>query len=260
MLISKTALGVLKTLSPVVAEKAWNYLRKNAKKPVLTIKDVYVSNFNYIDTKPTYYRRFVIAIVENIGKTQARDCYGFASVRELSDVPLHWAGAVTEFMRNDTQPVNIPAGRPRDLDIAFSVYGTNYPGLSKTSGPVYKSTTTTTTYRTTRPTPGPTRDPNLIYNDSPWKGTLAPTGSRMVKSMKKARKVRELGGAWLATNMDIGFLTPKTNSPRYLFGALPRVTYDVELSVQCENSEYVEKRNIRILVGRNPQDLDFELI
>jgi hypothetical protein len=125
--------------------------------PILKIEGAYECNFYYHNTSPMHFRKFIILKINNIGKKQATNCWATITLHNNNNetYPLHWVDTEYQFLRDSMIPIDILPQIPRELDVAFSVYGSYQPpenGLVLTSAPIYTNNDKILMMRGTLPT------------------------------------------------------------------------------------------------------------
>jgi len=241
--------------------------------PNLVIKGGYVSDFKYFGTDPIHHRRFVIVNVINEGSRSATNCCAQITIPSLGldKTPLHWADESYEIRRNSMDRITIPPGVPRDLDVAFSVYGEEYDGgkMARTSGEpeiITKTTSTSLGTITGMITIPSTETPITSHGLTIPKGTYDPrprgtfnpevasTGARLSEEIPKTFDPK-LKGSWLASHLVLA--NPIENSEHYLPPDSPQKRYDCEIEVICGNGGG-ESRSMMLISSINPSELDFQ--
>lgn len=231
--------------------------------PVLTLKRAYVQNFKYLGTFPPHIRRFVVATIRNDGPYSATDCWGQITVKELGEdpIPLHWADESYEMRRNSMVAISIPPGVERDLDISFSILGSESLQTStsvKTTGQVSTSYSTTPSRETAVTSYGIT-----LQQPESMKGTFSPElASSDSNKLVRVLEDRPGGqieppskGAWLASHLVIAH--PITGSEHYLQPEKPVKRYHGSLEVICGNGKG-HIIPIILIVSHDPHMLIFD--
>lgn len=224
--------------------------------PVLSIERGYVDDFYYLNSIPPHYRRFIIVKVRNIGPYEATNCWGTITVEELGlkEVPLHWADESYEIRRDSMIPINIPPGISRDLDIAFSVYGSEYSGGSHPLTTTLYSSSSSTKISKSEKTPSITS-----YDLVRPRGTFTPEVARTDSNQQFQVTEREpeppMEGAWLASHLVIAY--PSYDSEHYLPPQSPPRRYHGEIKVICGNGTG-DRCPIVIISAVEPSNLLFD--
>lgn len=256
-----------RSLDNVVSRLIEKTEARRYEEPNLVIKGGYVDDFEYFGTDPIHHRRFVIVNVINEGSRSATDCCAQITIPSLGldKIPLHWADESYEMRRNSMDRITIPPRVPRDLDVAFSVYGQEYDegktprtsgrpaiitgGSTSTSN---KTKTSTETKITSHGVARGTYDPTLLrgtYDPRP-----TPTGARLFEEISKTFDPK-LKGSWLASHLVLA--NPKEKSEHYLPPNSPQIRYDCEIEVICGNGRG-ESRSIILISSINPSELEFQ--
>lgn len=222
--------------------------------PILVAKEGYAADFNYQNAFPPHIRRFVILRVSNEGSKSATECWASITIEELNlnDIPLHWADCSYEVYRNSMDTITIQPGVTRDLDVAFSVYGSFIPIVDnvKQSGEIVKSTRTIADHRYSVDTMKGTMDVRLI-----------PTGSKLIEDQQFGlsdttfRLNSEKHGAWLASHLVLA--RPEERSEHYLSGDEVSIRYNSIIKITCSEGVIIEVP-IVILVTNEPSGLNFD--
>jgi hypothetical protein len=90
-----------------------------------------------------HYCRFILLKVRNVGERTARGCLGHLEDENGNEFKLHWSDESWDFRRNSAPKITLEPTEPRDLDVAFSIYGNLKPVVSITSSdPVIYATQT----------------------------------------------------------------------------------------------------------------------
>jgi hypothetical protein len=224
------------------------------------IIQIYTDNFYYFRTDPPHYRRFVIGKVRNKGKRTATNCWARISIDELglAEIPLHWADESYNIRRNSMDMIELPPDVSRDLDIAFSVLGSEFEKIPSVSITGTVTGTTITGSEETSIT-----DYGLTTQPSSTRGTFSPevVGSDSNKLKRtlvesKERKVEPpLNGAWLASHLVIA--NPMVRSEHYLPPIEPVKRYRGKFEVICGNGEG-NSLDMVLLVYSDPTKLDYD--
>lgn len=220
--------------------------------PHLKIEEIYADDFYYFRTDPPHYRRFVIGKVRNKGKMTATNCWVRISIDELglTEIPLHWSDESYDIRRISMDMIDLPPDVSRDLDIAFSVLGSEFikiPSVCTTGTVTVSEGTAITDYSQTQSARG-TLNPEVVGSDS---NKLI----RTVVEMSEGKVEPPLDGAWLASHLVIA--NPIVGSEHYLSPIEPVKRYRGKLEVICGNGEG-DSLDMVLLVYPNPTKLDYD--
>jgi hypothetical protein len=235
---------LIKFVGKKVLEKLFERIAKLRNVPYLKMNEGYVANFYYRDSNPPYYRRFILMKVHNSGKMVATGCYATITLEGSGnkEIPLHWVDQPYTVLRDSMLPIDIPPGRTRELDVAFSVYGSYFPfEVLLIDNRKMTGATSTRAYQ--------------YKTEEPTKITADPRYVNISSEPVSNKKEPWLEGAWLATHLILS--EPKIESEDYLIPNDPPKRYNTVIKV-TSNEGVTCKRKIVIISSFLPSGLTYD--
>jgi len=244
----KMSIDVIRTAITIweIGKKVFKSI-KRTKEPKLIIEKIYVANFVFQPSDVV--RKFLIAKVRNVGQTIAERCAGYLESEQTlqTEYKLHWADTPYTGARDTAEPIDIPAGESRDLDIAFSKRGKTTPEqislAVSTSSPIITGKIVGTTVAETVAVAG-----DIVFPS----GTSVP--KPLVSSLNTIETEKEARGSWIAIPIALSYPVPISQA--YLAPG----EYEVKVKVQPTRYGKGDEKRLKLISGEEWDKLDAEML